>query len=171
MVADHPGLNPARPDPAQGSAWLALGLLLPLLAWTVTTLMASLDLAPDRAAFLLEIARGLLLAQALVIALCLGWFAALPGWQGTLCGPALMALAPLPLLVLLGHMSELAPLRLLQPILLLALGMATLAAGLRLLVQPLRQAPARHLLLTACSLLITAQAWTWRDDWLGWIAP
>jgi hypothetical protein len=58
-----------------------------------------------------------------------------------------------------------------QPSLLLALGMATLAAGLRLLAGPLRQASARHLLLTACSLVLAAQAWAWRDDWLGWIAP
>ena len=171
MAADHPGLNPLPHSDARGSALLALGLLLPMLAWTAVNLMAALDTAPDRADFILHMARGLLLAQTLVAALCLPWFAVLRTWQGTLCAPLLLVLVPLPMLVLLGHTVELASQRLLLPTFAVALCAAVLAAMLRLLATLIRQAPLRHLLLSASALVICAQAWAWRVDWMGWLAP
>lgn len=166
MAPDQPQLKAAA---ARSAVMFGLLLLLPLLAWTYASGRAALGSLVGNMVFTLATVRLTTLTLALCLPLALPWFARRQSWSDTLCGPLLVALIPLPLLLVLWLSGDLSPQALLLPLAAVALVMAVLAAALRLLTAAIVNPPLLAAADAAITVAVAGAAWALRDIWLAWL--
>lgn len=166
MAPDQPQLKGAATP--RSAVLFGLLLLLPLLVWVYASGREALGSLAGNMEFTLATLRITTLTLALCLPLALPWFARSPRWSDTLCGPLLVALIPLPLLLVLWLTGDLPPLTLLLPPAAVALVMMTLAAALRLLTTAIGNSPFSIMADSAITITITGAVWALRDLWLGW---